>query len=330
MMEEDMEKRTAISETACAAISEAACAAAGEAVCAATDGAACAADGEREQEKTGLVIEGGGVRGLYAAGVLDVFMEQGIVFDGVVGVSAGAIHGCSYVSGQKGRSIRYYKKYCKDRRFMSFANVLVHGELVDTQFCYHDLPEKLDPYDYEAFDRSGIKFYAGCSNLETGRPECIQITDMKGQIDVLRASASLPFVSHTVTYRGMKLLDGGCTDSIPIREFLRLGYGKNVVLRTRHAGYVKKPEQFPLAFLRYGRYPRFVAALNKRYKTYNHTLEQIRRLERAGRAFVICPSRELTISRTCNDPDEMQEVYDLGRADAERVMGGLKEFLMMA
>lgn len=310
-----------------AAACETACAESREAACEATSETACAADNVREPDKTGLVIEGGGVRGLYAAGVLDVFMEQGIVFDGVVGVSAGAIHGCSYVSGQKGRSIRYYKKYCKDKRFMSFANALLHGELVDTQFCYHDLPEKLDPYDYEAFNRSGIKFYAGCSNLETGKPECIQITDMKGQIDVLRASASLPFVSHTVQYEGKKLLDGGCTDSIPIREFLKLGYGKNVIILTRHAEYEKKPEKSPLAFLRYGRYPRFVAAMNHRYKTYNNTRRLIWRLEKEGRVFVICPSRELTISRTCNDPDEMQKVYDLGRADAERGMKELKGFL---
>ncbi len=280
--------------------------------------------------KTGLVLEGGGMRGIYTAGVLDVFMEQNITFDGVVGVSAGAIHGCSYVAGQRGRSIRYYRKYCRDKRFMSFANVFRHGELVDTQFCYHEIPEKLDPYDYEAFNRSETAFYAGCSNLETGRCECIRITDMKEQVDVLRASASLPFVSHTVRYDGKRLLDGGCTDSIPIRELLKMGYTRNVAVLTRHEGYVKKPERSPLAFLRYGRYPRFVAAMNHRYKTYNQTVKLIRKLEQEGRVFVICPSRELTISRTSSDPDELQEVYDLGRADAEKKLEDLKAFLGIA
>lgn len=280
-----------------------------------------------EISRTGLVIEGGGVRGIYAAGVLDTFLEHGIAFDGVVGVSAGAIHGCSFVSGQKGRSIRYYRKYCKDKRFMSYANALFHGELVDTQFCYHDLPEKLDPYDYEAFDRSGVKFYAGCSNLETGKSECIPITDMKEQIDVVRASASLPFLSHTVTYQGKKLLDGGCTDSIPIRAFLKLGYRKNVIILTRHREYEKRQGKIPLAFLRYGRYPRFVAAMNMRGRTYNRTRELIWKLEREGRVFVICPSRELTTGRTCRDPEEIQRTYDLGRSDGESRMEEMKKFL---
>lgn len=282
---------------------------------------------EKQTEATGLVLEGGGVRGIYTAGVLDVFMEQGISFDGVLGVSAGAIHGCSYVSGQRGRGIHYYKKYCKDKRFMSYANVLIHGELVDTQFCYHDLPEKLDPYDYDAFLQSGTKFYAGCSNLESGEAEYIQITDMKEQVDVLRASASLPYISHIVEYDGKKLMDGGCTDSIPLRAMLKMGYKKNVVVLTRHDGYVKKPAHVGPAKVLYRKYPKFVAAMKNRHRTYNKTLRFIRKMEREGRVFVIRPSQVMTISRTCNDPDKIQQAYDLGRADALKQMDGLKEFL---
>ena len=148
------------------------------------------------EKKTGLVLEGGGMRGIYTAGVLDVFMENGITFDGVIGVSAGAIHGCSFVSGQKGRSIRYYMKYCRNWQFMSFRSLLLTGNIAGEKFCYHTLPEKLDPYDYEAFKKSPTKFYVGCSNVETGKAEYLPITDMKEQIDRMRASASLPLVSR--------------------------------------------------------------------------------------------------------------------------------------
>lgn len=276
---------------------------------------------------TGLVLEGGGMRGIYTAGVLDVFLEHGIVFDGVLGVSAGAIHGCSYVSGQRGRSIRYYKKYCQDKRFMSFSNLLRHGELVNTQFCYHEIPEKLDPYDYEAFAASPTRFYAGCSNLKTGRPEFIRITDMKAQIDAVRASASLPFVSRIVRYEGMELLDGGCTDSIPIRGMIRMGYRKNVVVLTRDASYVKPPEHVGPGHIVYCRYPRFMAAMGHRHKTYNETIRLIRRMEQEGSVFVICPSRVMTISRTCSDPEEITRAYELGRADAEARLEELCRFL---
>lgn len=136
--------------------------------------------------RTGLVLEGGGMRGMYTDGILDVFMDQGLFFDGVIGVSAGTIHGSSFVSGQKGRNIRYYKKYIRDNRFISMRNLIKTGDIAEVKFCYHDLPEQLDLYDYDAFNRSKTEFYAVCSNVETGEPEYIRITDMKKQIDVIR------------------------------------------------------------------------------------------------------------------------------------------------
>lgn len=268
------------------------------------------------QKKTGLVLEGGGMRGIYTAGVLDVFLEQGISFDGVIGVSAGAIHGCSFVSGQKGRSIRYYKKYCRDKRFMSFWNLLRTGDIAGEQFCYHDLPDKLDPYDYAAFDRSKTEFYVTCSNLKTGTAEYLRIYDMKKQIDLMRASASLPYVSRTVKIDGMELLDGGCCDSIPVVAFRRMGFEKTVVVLTRHKGYQKEPESSWLSGIMYRRYPKFVEALQNRHNTYNETVRQIEKLEAEGEIFVIRPSRKLTIGRTENDPARLQEVYDIGRRDA--------------
>ena len=166
--------------------------------------------------KTGLVIEGGGVRGIYAAGVLDVFLEHALRFDGLIGVSAGAIHGCSFLSNQKGRSLRYYMKYCKDPRFMSFRSWLTTGDIVGADFCYHEIPDKLDIYDHDAFLNSDTPFYVTCSNVEAGTPEYIRITDMRKQIDYLRASASLPYFSRIVQIDGRKYLDGGATDSIPV------------------------------------------------------------------------------------------------------------------
>lgn len=277
--------------------------------------------------KTGLVLEGGAMRGIYTAGVLDVLMKHGITFDGVMGVSAGAIHGCSFVSGQKGRSIRYYKKYCRDKRFMSFHSLLRTGDIVEKEFCYHELPEKLDPYDYESFDNTSTDFYVTCSNLETGKPEYFKVTDMKAEIDLLRASASMPFVSRIVEFRGKKLLDGGCTDSIPVKAFRRMGYRKTVVVLTRHDGYRKKPERTGFTKLFYYKYPLFTQAVKKRHLIYNHTVEYIRRLEQKGEIFVIRPSVELTIGRMEHDPARIQETYEIGRRDAERKAEALIRWL---
>lgn len=269
-----------------------------------------------QKQKTGLVLEGGGMRGIYTAGVLDVFMEHNVRFDGVIGVSAGAIHGCSYVSGQKGRNIRYYKKYCNDERFMSWKNWLKTGELVNEQFCYHDLPERVEPFDYEAFEKSGMDFYVTCSNLETGKAEHLRLKDMKGEIDLLRASASLPYVSKIVEVDGKKLLDGGCTDSVPYAAFHRMGYRRLVVVLTRHKGYVKKKEKNWVAPVLYHKYPKFVRAVKNRHLAYNRMIGRLEELEEAGKIFVIRPSQKLEIGRMEGDPEKLQQVYDIGRKDA--------------
>ena len=277
--------------------------------------------------KTGLVLEGGAMRGIYTAGVLDVFMDHGLHFDGVIGVSAGALHGCSFVSGQKGRSIRYYKKYRNNKHFMSFWNLLHTGEIVGEKFCYHEIPERLDPFDYEVFAKSDTDFYVTCTNLKTGKAEYIKITDMMGQIDAMRASASMPYVSKIVTYDGKKLLDGGCADSIPVKQFQKMGYERNVVVLTREEGYEKKPQNARMAELRYRRYPLFAEPLKNRHKVYNQTLKDIRQMEENGEIFVIRPSEKLTIGRMEKDLKEIQRVYDIGRKDAEEKMKDLKNWM---
>lgn len=277
--------------------------------------------------KTGLVLEGGAMRGIYTAGVLDVFMERKITFDGVIGVSAGAIHGCSYVSGQKGRSIRYYKKYSRNKHFMSFYNLIRTGDIVGRKFCYHDIPERLDPYDYEAFLKSNMDFYVTCSNVKTGRPEYIKIKNMLSQVDLVRASASMPFVSRIVSYDGKLLLDGGCTDSIPVKAFQKMGYNRCVVVLTRDRKYRKKPENTKLLKAMYARYPEFSRAVRERHITYNKTLEEIVKMERNNEIFVIRPSVELTIGRMEHDPEKIQAVYDIGRKDAEKKVAAMKQWL---
>lgn len=277
--------------------------------------------------KTGLVLEGGGMRGLYTAGILDAFMEHEIYFDGVIGVSAGAIHGCSFVSRQMGRGIRYYKKYCKDPRFMSFRSLITTGDFVGAEFCYNELPNKLDLYDYDAFNKSETKFYVTCTDLETGEAVYKHITDMRGEVDYMRASASLPHFSKIVEIDGKKYLDGAVADSVPVEAFQKMGYERNVVILTREDGYVKKAEMPWLAKLAYGKYPKFAKALQNRHEMYNNTLARIKELEKAGDTLVIRPSAPLNIGRLENDPGKIQEIYDIGYLDGMKMMDEVKTFL---
>ncbi len=281
-----------------------------------------------ENMKTGLVLEGGAKRGIYTAGVLDVLLEHNILTDGVIGVSAGAIHGCSYASLQQGRSIRYNLKYGNDYRFMSLKSWLKSGNIVDTQFCYHDLPEKLDPYDYEAFKKSGIAFYVTCSNLESGKAEYIQCHDMLAEIDYLRASASLPLVSQIVEINGKKLLDGGIADSIPLAAFEQMGYARNIVVLTRPAGYRKKPNSLAwLSAFIYRKYPRFVEAVRNRHLMYNAELDYVCAKEQSGEILVLRPSRFIKVGKMEQNLDLVKQMYELGRYDAKNQLDKIKDFL---
>lgn len=277
--------------------------------------------------KTGLVLEGGGMRGLYTAGVLDAFLENDIHFDGVIGVSAGAIHGCSFVSCQKGRSIRYYREYCNDPRFMSFKNLITTGDYVGEDFCYHELPEKLDIYDYEAFKNSSTEFYATCTNVETGEAEHLHITDMLTQIDYIRASASLPFVSKIVEINDKKYLDGGCSDSVPVEAFQKMGYGKNVIILTREKGYKKKAEHKALISRAYGKYPNFVKTLEERHIEYNKTMKKMEQMEKDGEVVIIRPRTSLSIGRLENDIEKLRRIYNIGYADGLNAVKKVQKFL---
>ena len=278
--------------------------------------------------RVGLVLEGGAKRGIYTAGVLDVMLEHNLLADGVFGVSAGAIHGCSYASKQIGRSIRYNMKYGNDYRFMSFKSLFLTGNMVDTEFCYHELPEKLDPYDNDAFMKSGIEFYAVCSNVESGKPEYIKCQDMFADIDYIRASASMPLVSQIVEVGGKKLLDGGIADSIPLKAAENHGFEKNIVVLTRPQGYRKKKAslRWLIAWI-YRKYPNFVKAFIERPEMYNAELDYIEKQEKAGKILVIRPSKLIKIKKMEPNLRIVREMYDLGRSDALKMIDKIEKYM---
>ncbi|MBQ8894672.1 MAG: patatin family protein [Clostridia bacterium] len=267
------------------------------------------------------------MRAIYVAGVLDVFMENNIWPEGLIGVSAGAIHGSVYLGNQPGRTIRYYKKFSKHRNFMSLWSLLTTGSIVGEQFCYHDLPDRLDPFDYDTFEQCGIDYYAVCTDLETGEAVYQKCSDLHREMDYMRASASMPYVSKIVEVGGRKLLDGGVADSIPLEAFRRMGYDRNIVVLTQCKGYEKKPQDPKLAKLFYKKYPKFAEALINRHRVYNDALRRIEELEQAGEIFVLRPSEDLGIRRMEKDPARLEAQYALGRKDAEKNLVFLKEFI---
>lgn len=282
--------------------------------------------------KTGLVMEGGGMRGLYTAGVIDVFMENGIDFDGAIGVSAGATFGCNIKSKQHGRVLRYNLKYCRDPRYNSVRSLIKTGDLFGAEFCYKTIPNELDIFDVDTYKNNPMEFYVVCTDVETGKPVYIKCDNGDEQdIEWIRASASLPLVARIVEIEGKKYLDGGIADSIPIEAFNEMGYRRNVVVLTQPAGYTKgKNPVVPLLKLTMRPYPNFIRCMANRHIMYNHQLEAVASAEQAGEAVVIRPSRSVKIKRTEKNPKMMQEMYDLGRKDALDKLAEIKEFLARA
>ncbi|MCD8326943.1 MAG: patatin family protein [Lachnospiraceae bacterium] len=279
--------------------------------------------------KTGMVLEGGAMRGLFTAGVLDVFMENQIEVDGLVGVSAGACFGCNYKSRQIDRSIRYNLRFCKDQRYGTIASWLKYGDLYEPKLCYHDIPLKYDLFDVETFCNNPVKFYVTCTNVDTGEPY-YYLYDKSDEHDMIymQASASMPIVSRVVEVDGLRLLDGGVTDSIPIEWFRSIGYEKNIVIQTRPEGYRKKNGGFTKAqCLLLHKYPNLAKAVEMRSERYNHTLDVISDLEKKGEVLVIRPSETPDVSRTEHDPAKLQALYDLGRRDAEKKLDEVRAFL---
>lgn len=276
----------------------------------------------------GLVLEGGGVRGIYSAGILDVMMEHGVDVDGVAGVSAGAIHGSSFVSKQPGRGVRLYLTFSPSGDFMGWRSWLKTGDFVNYQFAYLDMCDRLVPFDYDTFEQSHVAFYTVSTDVDSGAPYYHRTRTIRGEEMMgLRASASLPVVSRIVDFAGRHLLDGGASDSIPV-EFLRgLGYTRTVVVLTQVAGYRKKPQSMGLIRLKYRKYPNFVQTMLHRHEHYNDTLDRVAELEKSGEIFVFRPSHLVKISRLERNPRRILEMYELGRHDALERLAELKAFL---
>ena len=269
------------------------------------------------------------MRGMFTCGVIDVLMENGITFDGAIGASAGAVFGCNFKSGQIGRPIRYNKKYCRDWRYCSLRSLMRTGDLFGADFCYHELPDVLDPFDSDAFLANPMEFYIVATDIRTGEPVYHLCSDgRKADIEWMRASASMPLASRIVNTEGMELLDGGISDPVPYSYMENLGYDRNIMILTQPKGYYKKRFRLmPAIRARYKRYPKLAEAMEQRHVIYNRQMAEIRQREQSGTAIVIRPPEALGIGHVSHDPDELDRIYWIGRGEAKRRLPEIRAFL---
>ncbi len=277
--------------------------------------------------KTGLVLEGGAMRGMYTAGVMDVFLDHQIEFDGIVGVSAGALFGVNLLSKQKGRVIRYNKRFNSDKNYLGLHPLLKEGNIVSTDYAYNKVPKYLDPFDNDTYKKSNTDFYAVVTNIDTGEPEYILVKDVFEQMDALRASGSMPFVSKPVQINDQYYLDGGISDSIPFEWLSKQGYDKIVVVLTRDMDYHKKPMSQALISMFYHHKTHLKDTLVQRHEIYNSSVNLLKQWEQEGKAYVIRPSTPIEINRIESDPDKLEEVYELGLQDANQSLESLIKYM---
>lgn len=278
--------------------------------------------------KKGLVLEGGAMRGLFSAGVIDILMENNLLPDGVIGVSAGAAFGCNIKSKQPGRVIRYNKKLAHDWRYASFRSLLTTGDYFGGEYAYHYMPRHLDYFDVETFNNNPMEFWVVCTNVGTGKAVYKRLMEVDDNcLEYIRASASMPIAARIVTVEGKKLLDGGIADSIPLRFFQEQGYDRNLVVLTQPANYVKEPNKLmPLMRLWLRRHPRIIRALEQRHIMYNNQLEYVRQEEKKSNTLVLRPETALTIGHLSHNPDDMQATYEHGRKVATKHLEEIKAF----
>ncbi|MBQ2947887.1 MAG: patatin family protein [Clostridia bacterium] len=277
--------------------------------------------------KVGLVLEGGAMRGMYTAGVLDSFMDHGVDADGIVGVSAGACFGCNLFSGQRGRVLRYNQRFAGDPRNVSIRSLITTGDIVNREFAYYVVPTKYDVFDEAAFEAHGGEYWVVVTNVETGEAEYMQMHRLLADIEMMRASASMPFCSKFVPIDGRNYLDGGIADSIPVRAAMDMGFDKVVVVLTQPLSYRKKPMNKALIRAFYRKYPNLCKTLEERHARYNAQVEEVIRLEKEGKIFVIRPEEPLDIKRLEKDPAELARVHGIGLADGNACMEELKAYL---
>ncbi len=281
--------------------------------------------------KTGLVMEGGALRGMFTMGVLDVLLENNIVFNGACGVSAGAVFGCNYKSKQIGRAVRYNKKYCSDPRYCGWRSWIKTGDFYNVAFDYEELPKRLDIFDTATYRENPMEFYVVATDVLTGKAAYKNL--MTGDdYDVLwmRASASMPVFSRFVEIDGRYYTDGGISDSIPLKFFEEIGYERNVVITTQPEGFVKKPNKYMGLFkIIYRKYPRLIETMKNRHIMYNSQLRYINSAMKSGRALVIRPPEPLNIKAGERNPQEIERVYQLGRREGIMRLAEIEEFLSM-
>lgn len=276
----------------------------------------------------GLVLEGGGMKGSYTAGVLDFFMEKDLYFSNCYGVSAGAIHLCSYISKQKKRAYRVSLDYLDNKDYCSVKNLITTGDLFNAKFCYDDIPNRLDPYDYKTAAKYEGNAYAVVTNIRTGKPEYKPLREMHKDILAVRASASLPLVSKNVKIGNQYYLDGGFSDAIPIKHSIAEGNKKNVVILTKEVGYVRKQaSNLGLIKLCYMKYPKVYELMANRHISYNETTRFIEEEEKAGRIFVIRPQVPTNIGRLEKNREKIENIYKMGYEDAKKSYENLMKYL---
>ncbi len=279
--------------------------------------------------KLGLVLEGGAMRGMFTAGVTDVLMENNVVFDGLAGVSAGAVFGCNYKSNQPGRTIRYNLKYCKDPRYASFRSLIRTGSIYGEKFCYEELPNNLDLFDYETCKNNPMEFHIVATDCKTGKPVYYQCTDCR-EHDLLwmRASASMPMVSKVVKVDGYELLDGGMADSVPLKYFEEQGFSKNLVVLTQPEGFVKeKNKLLPIMRIVLRKYPKLLETIEHRHEMYNETTAYIKTREMSGDAYVIRPRMKLDVGSVEHDAEKLKVVYEHGKTVAKEELENILKFI---
>jgi predicted patatin/cPLA2 family phospholipase len=272
-----------------------------------------------------LILEGGGLRGNYTAGVLDAFLDNGLEFPYVIGVSAGAGMGCSFVSKQKERNLHILKTYRGDPRYLSVRSFIKTGNYFGLDFIYNDIPNGLVPFDMETFMASPSRFVTVCTDCETGK--AVYFEKSPDILTVMKASSAMPFVSKMVEYRGGKYLDGGISDAIPLGKAISDGFTKNAVVLTHPEGYRRKKELQPPARLMYRTYPNLIKTMRSFVERYNQSLLFVEEEASAGRTLLIRPSVDLNAGRTEKNLGKLVRLYELGRKDGEaaarKLMAGL-------
>ena len=278
--------------------------------------------------KAGLVVEGGGMRGVYSYGVLDFFIEKDLFFENNYGVSAGACHLCSYLAKQYKRAFRVNVDYLNDKRYCSVHSLLKTGNLFGAEMLYDIIPNELDLFDYDTYNKNESNFYVVITDINTGKPEYVKIGDLKKDIIYVRASSSLPLLAQNVKINDKEYLDGGISDSIPIKKSIADGNKKNVVILTRDSTYRKgKNSLMPIIKLKYKKYPNFVKSMADRYIVYNEILDFIKELEDNGDVFVIRPKKPVNIGRTEKNREKLEALYNDGYNDAKDCYEELLKYL---